>query len=99
MGRSPRLRIVVALIAALVYARRQYRQAQEHTAELLQPNVAMFMEPSASDWHLVDLVVMTPLFFLWLAQIEQKQKIVDQRRQELAEAQPAEEEIEQISEA
>ncbi len=48
---------VGALIAALVYARRQYRQAQEHTAELLQPNVAMFMEPSASDWHLVELVV------------------------------------------
>ena len=48
---------------------------------------------------LVDLVVMTPLFFLWLAQIEQKQKIADQRRQALAEAQAVEEEIEQTSEA
>jgi len=36
---------------------------------------------------LVDLVVMTPLFFLWLAQIEQKARIADQKRQELAEAQ------------
>ena len=36
---------------------------------------------------LVDLVVMTPLFFLWLAQIEQKAKIEDQKRQELADAQ------------
>ena len=36
---------------------------------------------------LVDLVVMTPLFFLWLAQIEQKAKIADQKRQELADAQ------------
>lgn len=42
---------------------------------------------------LVDLVVMSPLFFLWLAQIEQKAKIADQRRQELAEAEQAGEEI------
>jgi cytochrome c oxidase assembly factor CtaG len=42
---------------------------------------------------LVDLVVMTPLFFLWLAQIEQKARIDDQKRQELAEAQVVEEEI------
>jgi cytochrome c oxidase assembly factor CtaG len=41
---------------------------------------------------LVDLVVMTPLFFLWLAQIEQKARIADQRRQELAEAQARAEE-------
>src|SRR5260370_34507377 len=36
---------------------------------------------------LVDLVVMSPLFFRWLAQIEQKAKIEDERRQELEEAQ------------
>jgi hypothetical protein len=48
---------VVAGIAALVYAWRQYQRAKEQTAELMQPNVAMFMEPSASDWHLVELVV------------------------------------------
>jgi hypothetical protein len=48
---------VVALIAALVYAWRQYQRAREHNAELMQPNVAMFMEPSANDWHLVELVV------------------------------------------
>ena len=47
---------------------------------------------------LIDLVVMTPLFFLWLAQIEQKTRIADQQRQELADAQAAEEEIEQTSE-
>jgi hypothetical protein len=44
-------------MAALVYAWRQYQRAREQTAEALQPNVAMFMEPSASDWHLVELVV------------------------------------------
>ena len=48
---------VVVGIAALVYAWRQYQRAREQTAELMQPNVAMFMEPSASDWHLVELVV------------------------------------------
>jgi hypothetical protein len=48
---------VVVGIAALVYAWRQYREAKEQTAELMQPNVAMFMEPSANDWHLVELVV------------------------------------------
>lgn len=39
---------------------------------------------------LVDLVVMSPLFFRWLAQIEQKARLADQRRQELAEAEEAE---------
>jgi hypothetical protein len=34
------------------------------------------------------------LFFLWLAQIEQKARIADQRRQELAEAQARAEEVE-----
>jgi hypothetical protein len=48
---------VVAGIAALVYAWRQYQRAREDAAELMQPNVAMFMEPSASDWHLVELIV------------------------------------------
>jgi hypothetical protein len=48
---------VVVGIAALVYAWRQYQRAKEHSAELMQPNVAMFMEPSPGDWHLVELVV------------------------------------------
>jgi hypothetical protein len=48
---------VAALIAALIYAWRQYQRVQDQNAELSQPNVAMFMEPNASDWHLVELVV------------------------------------------
>ncbi len=52
---------------------------------------------------LVDLVVMSPLFFLWLGQLEQKAKIEDERRQEqlLAEKEEIEagEEIEETSEA
>ena len=48
---------VGVLVGALVYAWRQYQRASEQNAELMQPNVAMFMEPSASDWHLIELVV------------------------------------------
>ena len=48
---------VAAGTAALVYAWRQYQRAREEAAEVLQPQVAMFMEPSASDWHLIELVV------------------------------------------
>lgn len=44
-------------IAALLYARRQLRQAKQQSAELAQPNVAMYMEPNAKDWHLIELVV------------------------------------------
>jgi hypothetical protein len=48
---------VVVGVAALVYAWRQYQRARDGAAELAQPQVAMFMEPSASDWHLIELVV------------------------------------------
>lgn len=48
---------LVIVVVALVYAWRQYLKAKERRAELTQPNVSMFMEPSGSDWHLVELVV------------------------------------------
>jgi len=48
---------VLVGVAALVYASRQYQRARGEAAELTQPQVAMFMEPSASDWHLIELVV------------------------------------------
>ena len=48
---------VLVGVAALVYASRQYQRATGEAAELTQPQVAMFMEPSASDWHLIELVV------------------------------------------
>ena len=47
---------------------------------------------------LVDLVVMSPLFFRWLAQIEQQAKIADQRRQEEEEAEAARLEAEDVQE-
>ena len=48
---------VVVAIAASLYVHRQVEQAKQQSAALTQPNVAMFMEPSAQDWHLVELVV------------------------------------------
>ena len=48
---------VCVTIAALVYAWRQFHQAKDQSEDLTQPNVAMYMEPSASDWHLIELVV------------------------------------------
>jgi hypothetical protein len=48
---------LIVTIAALVYAWRQFQSAKHVTEDVSQPNVAMFMEPSASDWHLVELVV------------------------------------------
>jgi len=48
---------------------------------------------------LVDLVVMSPLFFRWLAQIEQQAKVADQKREEEAEAARLEEEAEEAKEA
>jgi hypothetical protein len=48
---------VLVGVAALLYAWRQYQRARQHTEELMQPNVAMYMEPSATDWHLIELVV------------------------------------------
>ncbi len=48
---------VMVLIAALIYAWRAYQRARAHAEELMQPNVSMFMEPAAHDWHLVELVV------------------------------------------
>jgi cytochrome c oxidase assembly factor CtaG len=47
---------------------------------------------------LVDLVVMSPLFFRWLAQIEQQAKVADQRREEEVEAARLEEVAEEDEE-
>ena len=45
---------------------------------------------------LVDLLVMTPLFFRWLGQIEEKAKLNDERLQQLAEAEAAMAEAEEM---
>ena len=48
---------------------------------------------------LVDLVVMSPLFFRWLGQLEEKAKIADLRRQEEEEAMLEAEQMGETSEA
>jgi hypothetical protein len=48
---------VCVAIAALLYAWRQFQRSKDSNEDLAKPNVAMFMEPSAQDWHLVELVV------------------------------------------
>lgn len=45
---------------------------------------------------LVDLIVMTPLFFRWLSQIEQRTQLADQRRQEAAYEEEEEEEEDEL---
>lgn len=47
---------------------------------------------------LIDLVVMSPLFFRWLGQIEQQTKLKDQQRQERAAMEEEYEEYEEIEE-
>jgi hypothetical protein len=48
---------VVVTVAALVYAYRQVKRAKRHDADLMRPNVAVFMEPNGADWHLIEFVV------------------------------------------
>jgi hypothetical protein len=42
---------------ALVYVSRQLKRGRELRIEQMRPHVAMFMEPHASDWHVIELVV------------------------------------------
>lgn len=49
--------VVAVVIVALLYVRRQIQWAKQHRKDLLRPTVAMFMEPSAADWHFIELVV------------------------------------------
>ena len=48
---------VVLGIIALVYVSRQLKRNRELKVERMRPHVAMFMEPHAADWHVVELVV------------------------------------------
>ncbi len=44
-------------VVVLIYAHRQVRRGRRLAAEQTRPHVAMFMEPHAADWHLIELVV------------------------------------------
>jgi hypothetical protein len=44
-------------VVALIYVARQIQENRRATAQQIRPQVVMFMEPHASDWHLIELVV------------------------------------------
>ncbi|MCG5431935.1 hypothetical protein LV457_06480 [Mycobacterium sp. MYCO198283] len=48
---------VLLAVAAWLYAHRQIRRVHALNAAQAQPNVVMFMEPNAADWHVIELVV------------------------------------------
>jgi hypothetical protein len=46
-----------AAVVALVYVSRQLKRNGDLKIEQMRPHVAMFVEPHAADWHVVELVV------------------------------------------
>lgn len=44
-------------VLALIYLNRQLQRNRRAAAEQTRPHVAMFMEPHAADWHVIELVV------------------------------------------
>jgi hypothetical protein len=44
-------------VVALIYTHRQIVRSRHLAAEQTRPHVAMFMEPHATDWHVIELVV------------------------------------------
>jgi hypothetical protein len=44
-------------VVALVFTNRQIRRSRQVAEEQSRPNVSMFMEPHAADWHVIELVV------------------------------------------
>lgn len=44
-------------LLALLYTHRQIRRQQDNTDKQVRPHVAVFMEPHAADWHVIELVV------------------------------------------
>jgi hypothetical protein len=44
-------------VAGLVFANRQLKRNRQLKTDLVRPQVAMFMEPHPSDWHVIELVV------------------------------------------
>ncbi len=44
-------------VTALLYTHRQVQQSRRLASERSRPHVAMFMEPHATDWHVIELVV------------------------------------------
>lgn len=48
---------LVVLVGIAVWANRQIKKNRQLRTEQIRPQVAMFIEPNASDWHIIELVV------------------------------------------
>jgi hypothetical protein len=48
--------VVIVGLAALIYVHRQLKLNREQRLTETRPHVAVFMEPNASDWHVIELV-------------------------------------------
>lgn len=48
---------VLVAVAALAFAYRQVKRARKLDADLVRPLIAVYLEPNAADWHLIELVV------------------------------------------
>ncbi|HET9874735.1 MAG TPA: hypothetical protein VFQ37_03090 [Mycobacterium sp.] len=48
---------IVITVLALIYLNRQLQRNRRLAAEQTRPQVSMFMEPHAADWHVIELVV------------------------------------------
>ena len=49
--------VVILGVVALIFVSRQFKRSRELKIEQMRPHVAVFMEPHAADWHVVELVV------------------------------------------
>ena len=49
--------LLVLGVVALIFANQQIRRNRRLATEETRPHVGMFMEPHASDWHVIELVV------------------------------------------
>lgn len=48
---------VLLAVVVLIWAHRQVQRNRQAATEQTRPQVAMFMEPHAADWHVIELVV------------------------------------------
>ena len=44
-------------VVVLLYTHRQVKKNRQLKTEQVRPQVAMYMEPHAADWHVIELVV------------------------------------------
>lgn len=48
---------IIITLLALIYLNRQFQRNRRAATEQIRPHLAMYMEPHAADWHVIELVV------------------------------------------